>query len=384
MLAITGGKVYTMRGTVYEPGTVLVEGSKIIEVYPGATVPKGVEILDASGCVVMPGLIDTHTHVGIVEEIYQLEGDDCNEMTDPITPHLRALDAINPEDLGFKDALTGGITTVVTGPGSGNVLGGEMLVMKTRGSTMEDMVLKSPVGLKAALGENPKTVYGRQKKAPLTRMASAALLRDSLVKAQNYLQKLEHYTGEGIPPERDLKLESLVKVLKREIPLRVHAHRADDILTAVRIAEEFNLHLVVEHCTEGYKVAKELSRRGIQAVVGPIITSRSKVELQGIQLMNAQALAKAGVEFALMTDHPVVPIQYLALSAGLAVRGGLSEDMALQSITIQAAKVIGMENRLGSLEPGKDADVVVFAGHPFDTRTKVKTVLINGERRQEE
>lgn len=323
MIAVSGGRVLTMAGKNYEVGTVLIVDGKISGVVEGIKEPGGWEIIDARGMVVMPGLVDAHCHLGLVEEIYRQEGDDANEATDPVTPHLRAVDGINPEDLGFQDALSGGVTTVVVAPGSANVIGGEMVAIKTWGAGLEDMVLKSPVGLKAALGENPKRNYGGQKKSPMTRMASAALLREALIKANDYMRKVAGAAdGKGDPPDRDLRMESLARVLKGEIPLRVHAHRADDIMTALRIAREFKINLVVEHCTEGYKIAGELARNGVKAVIGPVIGNRAKVELKGVSLDTAKALADAGVEFAVMTDHPVVPIQYLGISAGLTVRGG--------------------------------------------------------------
>ena len=380
MLAITGGTLFTMVGENIEKGTVLISDGKIIEVGENVIIPPGTEIIRVNGKIVTPGLIDAHSHVGMFEEIYRVEGDDGNEITDPVTPHLRAIDAVNPEDLAFQDALKGGVTTVVTGPGSANIIGGEMVALKTWGKTVEDMIIKFPIGLKAALGENPKRVYGSKNKAPYTRMASAALLREALVNAQNYLNKWENWKSvdkDKNEPERDLKMEAIGRVLKREIPLRLHAHRADDIMTAVRIAREFDLDLIIEHCTEGYKVAEELARFNIPAVIGPIITNRAKVEMQGISLSNASNLADAGVNFAVMTDHPVVPIQYLALSAGLTVQGGLSEKAALQAITVNAARLLGLDKRLGSLESGKDADLVVWSGHPFDLRSRVDMVCVN-------
>lgn len=372
MLAITGGKILSMAGRVIEMGTVLIDGDKIAGVEEGVHVPPGAEVVDASGKVIMPGMIDAHSHLGIVEEIYREEGDDCNEVSDPVTPHLRAIDAVNPMDLGFRDALAGGITTVVTGPGSANIIGGEMVAMKTYGKVMDDMIVRFPVGLKAALGENPKRSYGKDKKMPATRMASAAILREALARAQDYLKKE--------CPDRDLKMEALARVLKKEIPLRVHAHRADDIMTAVRIAGEFGVNLVIEHCTEGHLIASQLAERGIPAVIGPVITNRAKVEMQGLTLETARVLAGAGVRFAIMTDHPVVPIQYLAASAALVVKGGLSVDRALEAITIDAAGILGLEKRLGSIEQGKDADIVVMDRHPLDIFSRVEQVYINGKK----
>lgn len=372
MLAIAGGKILTMAGPPVEKGTVLVDRGKIIGVEEGVLIPSGADVVDAEGKVVMPGMIDAHSHLGIVEEIYREEGDDCNEVTDPVTPHLRAIDAVNPADLGFRDALAGGVTTVVTGPGSANIIGGEMVAMKTHGTVVDEMVVRFPAGLKAALGENPKRSYGRDKKAPATRMASAAILREALAKAQDYLKKES--------PDRDLKMEALGRVLKREVPLRVHAHRADDIMTAVRIAEEFGVKLVIEHCTEGHIVAGHLAAKDIPVVIGPVITNRAKVEMQGLTLETARVLAGAGVRFAIMTDHPVVPIQYLAASAALTVKGGLSVDRALQAITIDAARVLGLEERLGSIEPGKDADIVILDRHPLDISSRVEQVYIGGTR----
>lgn len=372
MLAIVGGKIITMAGPVIDRGTILIDRNKITGVVEGVIVPPGAESVDVSGKIVMPGLIDAHSHVGIVEEIYREEGDDCNESTDPVTPHLRAIDAINPADRGFRDALAGGVTTVVTGPGSANIIGGEMVAMKTQGTVVDEMIVRFPAGLKAALGENPKRSYGRDKKMPATRMAAAALLREALTLAQNYLKKEN--------PEKDLKMESLARVLKREVPLRVHAHRADDIMTSVRIASEFGVKLVIEHCTEGHLVAAQLAARGIPAVVGPLITNRAKVEMQGITLKTAAVLAGAGVNFAIMTDHPAVPIQYLAASAALAKKGGLSDEQALQAVTINAAAILDLDDRMGSIEPGKDADIVIWDGYPLDISSRVEQVFINGQR----
>lgn len=381
MQAVINGEIWTMHGKLLPRGTVLIANGKIAAVGENVTIPSDtdVDIYDATGMVVMPGFIDAHTHLGILEEVFE-EGDDLNEITDPITPHLRAIDAINPMDIAFQDALQAGITTVVTGPGSANILGGEMVAMKTCGSVVDDMVICCPAGLKAALGENPKRVYGPNKKTPVTRMASAALLRESLVRGQQYLEKQNRaLLGKGEPPERDLKMESVVRVLRREIPLRVHAHRADDIMTALRIGREFSLRMVIEHCTEGHLVADRLAKSGVPAVVGPVLTNRSKVELMGHTLKTAAALARQGVNFAIMTDHPVVPVQYLPISAGLTTRGGLSEEQALRAITSGAASILGLEDRIGSITPGKDGDIVVLSGHPFNLTTVVKRVYVGGK-----
>jgi imidazolonepropionase-like amidohydrolase len=372
MLAITGGKIITMAGRPLEIGTVVADGGKIIGVHEGILIPPGAKIFDAAGTIVIPGMIDSHSHVGIVEEIHREEGDDSNETTDPVTPHLRSIDAVNPMDLGFRDALAGGVTTLVTGPGSANIIGGEMVAMKTHGTVVDDMILRFPVGLKAALGENPKRSYGRDKKTPATRMASAAIIREALIKGCEYLKKES--------PERDLKMESIGRVLRKEVPLRVHAHRADDIMTAVRIADEFGIDLIIEHCTEGHLVADRLADKKIPAVIGPVITNRAKVEMQGMTIETARVLAEKGVMFAIMTDHPVVPVQYLAVSAALAVKGGLSEEQALKAITIDAARILGLEKQIGSIETGKDADLVILDRHPLDIASRVKQVFINGRK----
>jgi len=380
VLAITNGKILTMnaKGQTYASGTILIEGKKIINIGEEVVIPADAEVIDAAGKFVLPGFIDAHCHVGILEEVYQIEGDDVNELTDPITPHLRVIDGINPEDEGFRDALSGGITTVVTTPGSANVIGGQMTALKTAGKTVEDMVLKELVGLKVAFGENPKRVYGNQKKMPATRMATAALLRETLVKAQNYQNKVKMASKSEENFERDLKLELVVKVLQGEIPLRAHAHRADDIMTAIRIAEEFNVKLVIEHCTEGHKIADILAQKEIPAIVGPVLTSRAKVELKDKTPKTPKILSEAGVKVGLMTDHPVIPINYLSLCAGLSQREGLSEEEALRMITIYPAQILGLDAQIGSLEPGKDADIIIVDGPPLELQSHVISVYIDG------
>ena len=396
MLAITNGKVLTITQGTFEPGTVLIDKGKIVAVGPDVTIPPGAEVYDAAGKVVMPGLIDAHCHTAVFADGVGWEHADGNEMTDPITPHMRALDAVHPEDMAFKDLIAAGVTTILTGPGSGNLIGGQGICLKTAPKpTVDEMILMEPAGMKMALGENPKRVYGEQKKMPSTRMGNAAVLRAALVDAQSYLAKWQRYEEELAayrakadggdekaeppkPPDRDLKLEALGKVLRREIKARVHAHRADDMLTAIRIAEEFGLDLTLEHATEGYKIAPILAAKGIPVTAGPILFSRAKVELREMTPKNPGLMAQAGVKVAIQTDE-MSAVQYLALNAALAVREGMAEEAALQAITINAAEIIGVAGRVGSLEPGKDADVVVFSGHPFDYRTVAELVVVDGQ-----
>jgi len=309
---------------------------------------------------------------------------------------MRALDAVHPEDPAFKELVAAGVTTVLTGPGSGNLVGGQWVCLKTAPQpSVEQMVLLEPAGMKMALGENPKRVYGEQKKAPSTRMGNAAKLRAALVDAQNYLDKWCRYEAdladyqadveaededaeEPKPPERDLKLEALGKVLRREMKARVHAHRADDMLTAIRIAEEFGLDLTLEHATEGYKIADILAEKGIPVTAGPILFSRVKFELKNMTPKNPGLMAKAGVKVAIQTDE-MSAVKYLSINAALAMREGMTEEEALKAITINPAEIIGVADRVGSLEAGKDADLVVFSGHPFDYRTVAELVLVDGQ-----
>lgn len=376
---IKNGWIKTMAGKEFS-GCILIEGTKIAALAEELEIPLEAEVIDASGCLVLPGFIDAHCHVGIGEEIYRLEGDDLNETSDPLTPELRVIDGINPEDEGFRDARLGGVTAVFSVPGSGNVIGGTGVVLKTAGKVVDKMVLRNPAGLKVAFGENPKFVYGEQKKMPITRMAVASLLRQALVNALTYQEKLA--LGKNDPdkkPERDLGLDNLNLVLKGKIPLRAHAHRADDIMTAIRIAREFKVDLVIEHCTEGHKIAEELSEYGYPAVVGPSLINRSKVELKDKTFKTPGILAKAGVKVAIMTDHSVTPIEKLPLCAALAVKEGMNEEEALKAITINAAEILGVTDRIGSLEIGKDADLVIWSEHPFSLTARPLKVLIDGE-----
>jgi len=380
MLLIKNGQINTMTGREFI-GDILIEGRKITALGANLEVEASSDavVIDALGCLVLPGFIDAHCHVGIGEEIYRWEGEDLNEMTDPVTPDMRAIDGINPEDEGFRDARLGGVTAVFTGPGSGNVIGGTGVVMKTAGKIVDKMIVRDPAGLKVAFGENPKMVYGEQKKMPMTRMGTAALLRQALVDAQVYRDKLEEgKTDPDKTPERDLGLETLLLVINRQIPLRAHAHRADDIMTAIRIAREFEVDLVIEHCTEGHKIAEELAELGYPVVVGPLLTNRSKVELKDKSFKTPGILAKAGVKVAIMTDHSVTPIEQLPLCAALACKAGMDIEDALRAITINSAEILGVSDRIGSLEVGKDADIVIWNEHPFILTARPLYVIIDG------
>ena len=382
MILVKGGKINTMEGRILERGYVLTENERIKEVGEGDAgrwEKRAGQVIDAAGLYVMPGFVDAHCHIGLFEDGIGFEGEDGNEMTDPVTPHLRAIDAINPMDKAFEEAVQGGVTTVVTGPGSANVLGGEFAAIKTVGGSVEDMVVKNPVAIKCAFGENPKRVYHDKKEAPMTRMATAALLREALLKAKRYMERVEREAKDNKIPELDVKMEALARVLKRELPLKAHAHRADDIMTALRIAREFDVDITIEHCTEGHRITEVLVREGRGVVVGPGLTSRSKYELRDLTFKTPGILSAAGLDVAIMTDHPVVPIQYLPVCAALAVREGMEEYKALQAITINAAKITGIEDRVGSLSAGKDADIAIFDGHPFGYTTKTRYVLVNGK-----
>lgn len=380
MLAFTNARINTVTEGIIENGTILVEEGRIKAIGTGVEIPADAKIIDCTGKWITPGIIDAHTHLGVYEETIDWAGADGNEMTDPATPHVRALDAINPVEQGFVDAYEGGVTTVQVMPGSANVIGGEMSIVKTHGRIVEEMLVKELSGLKVAFGENPKRVYGDRKQMPSTRMGTAAVLRDNLTKARNYLKKLERGADDADKlPEQDLKMETLLKVLRREIPLRAHAHRADDIITAIRIAEEFDVDLTLEHCTEGHRISDIIYSKGYRVTVGPTLSSRSKIELGEMGWQTLVELEKASVPFSIITDHPVIPIQYITLSAALAVREGLSEQTAWEAITINPARHIGLGDRVGSLTVGKDADLVVWSGNPFEYLTKIEQTIIDGK-----
>ena len=387
MLLLKNGHVMTMAGPAFV-GDVAIENGKIVAVGQSLSYSDA-EVRDVTGMTVMPGIVDPHCHIGMWEDAMGFEGADGNECTNPITPELRAIDAINPYDRCFEEAAAGGVTTCVTGPGSANVIGGQFVAIKTYGDSVDDMVLRFPVAVKAAFGENPKRVYNGKNQTPSTRMATAALMRKALIEAQEYNEKLEK--GKADPekmPERNLGKEILARVIRRELPMKIHAHRADDILTAIRICREFKLRYTLDHCTEGYLITDKLKEalgedcEGI--IVGPLLTDRSKIDLKNLSFKAPKVLEQAGIEYAMMTDHPVTPEQYLPICTAVAVREGASEEGALKAITINAAKITGIADRVGSIEVGKDADIAVFSGHPFDFRSRCVLTLVNGKVAHEE
>lgn len=338
----------------------------------------GVEIVDAAGLSVYPGFIDAHSHLGLDGYAVGYEGKDYNEYTDILTPHLNAVDGINPMDPSIRMAAEGGVTCVCTGPGSSNVLGGYFVAMKTSGKRIDNMIVKEKAAMKCAFGENPKRCY--KEKNNTSRMSTAAKLREMLYKAKEYQEKLEAAKGDPEKkPAWDMKLEALLPVLRREIPLKAHAHQANDIFTAIRIAKEFNVKLTLEHCTEGHLIVDELVKEGYPAAVGPTLTNATKVELQNKSFTTPGILAAAGISVSIITDSPVIPQQYLPLCAGLAVKSGMEPFAALQAITINPAKHIGIEDRVGSLEVGKDADIVLADGDPLVSSTKIMRTYINGQ-----
>ncbi len=388
MLLIKNGNVLTMadQDEQAKKMDLLIEEGKIKKIGPNLEAPQDAEIIDATGKNVMPGIIDAHTHLGIFEEGSMNEGDDTNELTGPITPELRALDGINPYDEGIKDARLNGITSVVTGPGSGNVIGGQAVAIKTFGNIIDDMIIKEPTGLKAAFGENPKRVYSGQNKAPSTRMATAALFRKAFYEAQEYKEKLSSSeskdnredTDKNDPQQKDFQKDVLVRALNKEMPIRAHAHRADDILTAIRVAREFDLDLSIEHCTEGHKIARTLKRYGVPAIVGPTMSARTKIELREASFETPKIFYEEGVKFAIMTDHPVIPIYALPICAAMAVKAGLPRHEALRAITIAAAEISGIADRVGSLEEGKDADIIIYRGDILSVDPRLDYVFICG------
>ncbi len=379
MLLIKNGRIYTMAGPVIENGSILIDKGKILEVGADLAEPPACEIIDVAGRMVTPGFVEAHCHLGMRESSVGSEGTDNNESVDPITPHLRAIDGINPMDITLEEAYQAGVTTAITGPGSANVIGGTAAAIKTFGHRVDDMIVKFPVAMKVAFGENPKRCYGGQNKTPVTRMGTAALLRETLFKTQLYLTKKEKALAENKVPDFDMKLEAMLPVLRREIPLKAHAHSADDIFTAIRIAKEFNLAITLDHCTDGHLIAADLAREKMVAIIGPTFGHRTKYEVKNKSWQTPRILCEAGVKIAITSDSPVMPLHQLPLYAGLAHKAGLSETAALQAITINPAEICGIADRVGSLVPGKDADIAIFDKNPLkDLDCQTIMTLIDG------
>ncbi|MFK5633010.1 MULTISPECIES: amidohydrolase family protein [unclassified Ornithinimicrobium] len=377
-LALFGARVVPVDGDPIDEGVVLLRDGRIeaVGAVGEVVVPGDAEVVDASGGWVLPGLVDAHVHLGVWEEGEGWAGQDTNEMTDPVMAAARAIDAINPREQGFDDALMGGVTTVNVNPGSGNPIGGQAVALKTYGRYVDEMVLRNPAGVKSALGENPKRVYGDQKKTPSTRLGVALVLRTAFEAARSY--QARKAAADGKPVDTDLVSEILGRVLDREIPWRQHCHRADDIATALRLADEFGYRLVLDHGTESYLLADVLAARDVPVLYGPLIVSRSKVEVRERSLRAPGILDRAGVAVSIITDHPVVPIEYLITQVSLAVREGMDRDAGLRAVTINPARVLGVEDRVGSLTVGKDADVVLWSGDPLDLQSRVLRTWVDG------
>lgn len=383
-MLIYNAEIYTMdsRGIISN-GYVSIENGKITAVGEGTPESISEGSINAEGGTLYPGFIDAHTHLGIIENGLDFEGDDCNESTDPFTPQMRAIDGINPFDRCFEEARKRGITAVASSPGSANPCGGEICAIKTAGRRIDDMLI-SVCGIKFALGENPKNVYNDRAETPITRMAVTALIREGLYKARRYGHDMDSYYQDSEnydPPEYDIKCEALLPLMDRKIKAFFHCHRADDICTAMRIAKEFNLDPVIIHGTEGWKIADIIAEEKVPVICGPLICDRCKPEMKGLELKNASVLIENGVKTAICTDHTVIPIQYLPLSAQAAVKGGLSFDDALRAITCEAAEILGIGDVTGTLTAGKDADIQLYrkGENPLDLMSEPVMVLINGK-----
>lgn len=376
-MVIINGKIFPMEGKNIENGYVRTKDKVIEDIGDMSSfqLQKDEALLDVQGAWVMPGIIDAHSHIGITEEKWGIIADDCNEGTNPVTASLRAIDAINPMDPGFHEAIAAGITAAMIGPGSANVVGGQFVFMKTQGRCIDNMIVKYPAAMKVAFGENPKTAYGDKDQYPSTRMATAALLRKTLFEALQYKKVKEN----GELGQADFEMESWIPVLNREIPMKAHAHRADDILTAIRIAKEFEVDITIDHGTESHLIVDEVKESGFPVIVGPDLTSRSKLEVKNMNFKTNRVLNEAGVLFAITTDHPVTMIQYLPLCAGLAVKQGLPLEAGLKAITINAARICRVDDRVGSLRKGKDADIAIFSGNPMEIFTRTLYTIIDGE-----
>ena len=379
-VVIINGKIFTMEKMtgIIEKGYVRINGKRIEDIGTMSSFlwKSGDDhVIDVDGAWVMPGLIEAHSHIGITEEKVGMVGDDCNEGTMPVTATLRALDAVNAMDPAFHDAIQAGITSVMVGPGSANVVGGQFLFMKTQGRCIDEMVVQAPAAMKVAFGENPKGLYGGRDEMPATRMGIAAILRKTLFEAREYCRKKER----GQLEQEDFELEPWIPVFQKKIPLKAHAHRADDILTAIRIAKEFDLDITIDHATEGHLIADEIVASGFPVILGPELSSRSKPEVQYMNFKTPAKMQEAGVLFSITTDHPVSMIQYLPLCVGLAVKQGLPLMEGLKALTINAARICRVEDRVGSLKVGKDADIAIFTGNPMEIFTNTLYTIIDGK-----
>lgn len=388
-MLITNVRIETMRGEAIPQGFIRVAGDKIAQIGPMSALGPDKRAEDApcydfSGAWALPGLVDAHSHLGLFGDGLGFEGEDGNEISDPVTPQLRAIDGVNALDRGFSEALDYGVTTVITGPGSANAISGQSSAVKTGGCCIDDMLLLPAAAMKLALGENPKGTYAPRSQAPGTRMATTALIREALFAARRYREDYERFEldeeDELDPPEFDAKSEALLPVLRGELPVHIHAHRADDIFTAVRIMKEFSLRGVIIHGTEAHLVAERFAAEGVPVVCGPILGTRSKPELVGLSRETPAVLHRHGVKIAICSDHPELPQEFLMLSAAIAHQAGLEREAALRAITVEAAEICGVADRVGSLAVGKDADIVLYKDDPILGLQKPIAVFLNGKR----
>ena len=383
-MIIIGGTILTMEDRVIHDGFIEIQGDKIARVGTCMEVPASfLERDDVLGlpehAIVMPGIIEAHCHMGITEEKKGMEGDDCNETVNPVTPYLRAIDAINTMDAAFDDAVRAGITAAMIGPGSANVVGGQFALLKTKGRRVDELIIKAPAAMKVAFGENPKVNYSGVGKSPCTRMSIASMLRQELWEAGEYCKKRRKAFKDGEDFQKDFKKECWVPVFEGQIPLKAHVHRVDDIFTAIRIAKEFKLKMTLDHCSEGHLIAEEIKESGFPAIVGPDLASRNKIEVQNMAFKTAGVLNRAGVMTAITTDHPVSQIQALPLCAGLAVKAGLPLEEGYKAITRYPAIICGVGDRMGSIAEGKDANIAIFDGNPMEVFTKTMYTFIDGK-----
>lgn len=376
-MLIKNAKIYTMEEEGIIEGDILIQNGKIMKI--GKVEEEDALVIDANGKFVFPGMVEAHCHLGMEESAIGFEGDDVNETTDPITPHMRAIDGCNPMDETIVNACKAGVTSVAAGPGSANVIGGTFVAYKTHGICIDEMKIKEAIAMKAAFGENPKRVYHEKGKIR-TRMNIAALLRETLMKTREYMMKKEAAKGDIMRmPAYDMKLEAMIPVLKKELPLKCHAHRADDILTVIRIAKEFDIKVTLDHCTNGEVIKKQIKESGFPAIVGPSFGHKTKFELANKSFKTPAILHEAGILIAITTDSPVIPEEYLPLCAALAMKNGLDEMEALKAITINPAKILGLDDRIGSIKEGKDADLIICDSSLLDTMNHVNYTIINGE-----